>query len=210
MPPTTDIRNSPSGQLKSAGAGGGGITPPAGQIGGTALLPTVIGITESTGDELDIGQIDDGKFLKRVGLDVVGADAASDTDNITNNSSIPDGASNTATGALNRLGPVEAQDATALPDASATYTTTTRRVMLASTTTAARVLTWTPTATALRSFYIDIATQGHQVTILSGGPLGNSIVIAAGARLRIAVVSDGSNLSFTSEELGSEPLLIAA
>ena len=67
----TEIRNSPSGQLKTAG-GGGGITPPAGQLDGTVLDPLVVGITESGGAELDIVGVANGTFLKRVGTTIAG------------------------------------------------------------------------------------------------------------------------------------------
>lgn len=60
---------------------GGGIEPPAGQIAGTALLPTVVGIQEAgNGDLLPIGTIADGsQFLKRVGGEIVGAYLGGDT-----------------------------------------------------------------------------------------------------------------------------------
>lgn len=46
-----------------------------GQLGGTVTAPTVIGITETAGPTgLTIGAVADGKFLKRVGTDIVGAD----------------------------------------------------------------------------------------------------------------------------------------
>lgn len=65
------------GQLAAiggSGGGGGGINPPAGQIGGTAVNPTVVGITESGGPtQLGIGAISDGEFLVRSGTNVVGA-----------------------------------------------------------------------------------------------------------------------------------------
>jgi hypothetical protein len=49
----------------------------AGQLGGTADSPTVIGVTETGGPTaLTFGAIGDGKFLKRDGTGIVGADAA--------------------------------------------------------------------------------------------------------------------------------------
>lgn len=60
----------------ASGGGAGGISPPAGQIGGSAVSPTVIGITETGGPTaLTIGAITDGQFLKRVGATLVGAAA---------------------------------------------------------------------------------------------------------------------------------------
>lgn len=54
--------------------GSGGISPPAGQIGGTAGTPTVIGITETSGPtSLTTGTITDGECLKRVGSTLVSA-----------------------------------------------------------------------------------------------------------------------------------------
>lgn len=66
----SQIRESPSGPEVNVS---GGIVPPAGQIGGTQSDPLVVGITTSDGDELPIGSIADGQFLKRSGLSVVSA-----------------------------------------------------------------------------------------------------------------------------------------
>ena len=58
----------------------------AGQLGGTAASPTVVGIYPGTA--LTFGTISDGQFWKRVGNQMVGASAASgsaDTDEIENN-----------------------------------------------------------------------------------------------------------------------------
>lgn len=59
----------------ASGGGAGGISPPAGQIGGTAGSPTVIGITTTDPATLTIGVVADGQFLKRVGATLVGAAA---------------------------------------------------------------------------------------------------------------------------------------
>lgn len=67
----------PGAPLVIAAGGGGGISPPAGQIGGSAVSPTVIGITETSGPTaLTIGIITDGQFLKRVGSTLVSAAAS--------------------------------------------------------------------------------------------------------------------------------------
>jgi len=58
--------------IGGGGGVGGGINPPAGQIGGTELSPTVVGITESGGTPLSIGAIADGQMLLRSGSTVVG------------------------------------------------------------------------------------------------------------------------------------------
>jgi hypothetical protein len=44
----------------------------AGQLGGTAASPTVVGLTESGGQALPMGAVADGKFLKRSGTGIVG------------------------------------------------------------------------------------------------------------------------------------------
>lgn len=200
-------RKGPSGPPNTDS--GGGIQPPAGQIDGTTTDPLVIGITTSDSIELDIGVIADGKFIKRIGTSLVGADAASDTDNITNNSNVPDGAGGNATGALNRLGiDMTKLNSTALTDADQTIATTDDRVMLAGTTTAARIKTVTPPATAFTSYYIYVGTQGHNVTILNGGAAGGSVVVTAGEKARIQVVSDGSQANFVKMPLEIEPLII--
>lgn len=200
-------RKGPSGPPNTDS--GGGIQPPAGQIDGTVTDPLVIGITTSDNTELDIGSIADGKFLKRVGTNVVGADAASDTDNITNNSNVPDGAGGNATGALNRLGiDMTKLNATALTDADQTIATTDDRVMPAGTTTAARIKTITPSAVAFSSYFIYVGTQGNNVTILNGGSAGGSVVVLAGSKARVQVVSDGSQANFVMMPLEIEPLII--
>lgn len=53
-----------------------GISPPAGQIGGTSTNPLVRGITDLNGEELDLDQIPDGTYLRRVGSNIVGANPA--------------------------------------------------------------------------------------------------------------------------------------
>lgn len=70
------LRAGPSGPV--AANAGGGIQPPAGQIDGTAADPLIVGITTDggSGDELTIGTIEDGKYLKRVGSTVIGVDGA--------------------------------------------------------------------------------------------------------------------------------------
>jgi len=68
--PTDLIRNSPSGKLKEGG--GGGIEPPAGQIGGTQAEPTCIGLTDQNGDQLPVYIIPEGTYLRRVGDEIVG------------------------------------------------------------------------------------------------------------------------------------------
>lgn len=87
-------RKGPSGPVNPGGEGGG-ITPPAGQIGGTAVDPLVIGITEDAGagDELEFGNIPDDTFLKRVGTTIVGvaiAAAVSVTAPITGDGTVGD------------------------------------------------------------------------------------------------------------------------
>ncbi len=64
----TDIRNSPSGELKPAGAGG--VNVPAGQLDGTNVDPLVVGLTDAHGDELDIGVLTTGQFLRRNGTTI--------------------------------------------------------------------------------------------------------------------------------------------
>lgn len=69
---TTSMPGAPI--IAGGGGAGGGISPPAGQIGGSAVSPTVIGITETSGPTaLTIGTITDGQFLKRVGATLVSA-----------------------------------------------------------------------------------------------------------------------------------------
>lgn len=91
------VRSSPSG--KEVPVSGGGIEPPAGQIAGTSTNPLVVGITESSSDdELDIGAISDGQFLRRVGAFIVGVTLAAS--NVVNDSTVT---GVTVTAALNTL-----------------------------------------------------------------------------------------------------------
>lgn len=65
--------------VSDAAAGAKGLIQLAGQLGGTAASPTVVGVTESGGQALPLGAVADGQFLRRVGNNVVGASAGGTT-----------------------------------------------------------------------------------------------------------------------------------
>jgi hypothetical protein len=67
----TDVRNSPSGQIKTV-TGGSGIVPPAGQIDGTETDPLIVGLTDSDGAEFPIGTLPNGGWLRQLGGEVRG------------------------------------------------------------------------------------------------------------------------------------------
>lgn len=208
--PTTDIRNSPSGKLKPAGAGGG-IEPPAGQIDGTAADPLIVGLTESGGAELAIGVVADGEFLKRDGLEIVGAPAASTSDEVSNESDVT-GA--TVTEALNNLltalGLAGLKLAPLLTDVSSTLSLTAGSlfVLPAATLTANRVFTIdrnglptnTPGTQSLL-YFLCLDTTAFTKTITNGGAGGgNPMVVAISTAAQLyCFIDDGANWSLVSQ-----------
>lgn len=67
----TSVRKSPSGASEEVG----GLTVPAGQLGGTDSAPTVIGLTTADPATLDIGEVPNGYALWRTGTNVEGTPA---------------------------------------------------------------------------------------------------------------------------------------
>jgi hypothetical protein len=93
-----------------------------------------------------------------------------------------------------------------LTDADDTIATDVQCSLLASTLSAARILTIIPSATANRAFPLMIGTQGFNYTLRNGGPAAGDTVVIAGERLVAWVTSDGANVQITTTKLGAEPI----
>lgn len=122
---------------------------------------------------------------------------------ITNASGVP-GANVGA--ALDSLGPAVARTVGNLPDADTTIGSPhNEQRLLASTLTASRTLTITPSTTNGRAQPIDVGTQGFDYVIANGGPILGTYTVVAGNRERVWAVSDGVNVYFNAERIGQEP-----
>jgi hypothetical protein len=76
--PIADVQGNLDGWVSDATAAVKGKIQLAGQLGGTAASPTVVGIKESGGQALALAAITDGQILKRSGNTVVGTDVYED------------------------------------------------------------------------------------------------------------------------------------